>query len=76
MNIGELLKKGLDLVPLNGSKTGIGAVIVGAAAALSQLGIDPVQLAKEAIAHPTPIGIGILVLGTVHKVLKAKYPNA
>lgn len=63
------LEKVLSWLPFDGSKIKIGAFI----ALLGAAGIDPIALAKQVAANPSPIGIAIIALGVAHKLLKAKY---
>ena len=68
----KLLNKLLALLPFDESKVKIGAFL----SLLAVAGIDPVQLAKDVAANPSPIGLAILAIGVLHKILKAKFPDA
>lgn len=75
MKLGQFLKKALDLLPFNGHKFDIGALL-GSLALLGELGVSPddiLMAAKAIIANPSVPAIVLIVVGLVHKALKAKF---
>ena len=77
MKPSALLKKALDILPLNGSKLKLGALIalVGQLGSLIP-GLDFVSLFQAIISNPTRSGITLAVVGAVHKYLKSRFPEA
>lgn len=71
MKAGEFAKKALDTLPFNGNKTKIGTVITVLGVVQAVLPDVVVTLAS----NPTPVGLGLVVLGWLHKLLKIKYPS-
>lgn len=73
----KALKKILDLLPLDGSKLKFGALV----ALLGQVpllfpGINVLEIVKAILANPTKAGVIAVLVGAIHKFLKAKFPNA
>jgi len=77
MKASEILKKVLDLFPFNGSKLKLGSIfaIVGIIAQAFP-GVNFVLIIQQILANPTKAGVIAVVVGLVHKVLKAKFPDA
>ncbi len=76
MKAGGIIRKVLDLLPGNGSKLKFGALL----ALLGQLpllipGVDIMELLRLILENPTKSGIITVIIGAVHKVLKAKFPK-
>lgn len=77
MKPSEILKKVFDLLPFNGSKLKLGSLfaIVGIIAQAFP-GVNFVLIIQQILANPTKAGIIAVVVGLIHKVLKAKFPEA
>jgi len=74
MKASEILKKVLDLFPFNGSKLKLGSIFGIIAQAFP--GVNFVLIIQQILANPTKAGVIAVVVGLVHKVLKAKFPDA
>lgn len=73
----DVVKKILSAIPLDGSKTLIGLWLSLIGVVSHYLpGIDLMAVIQAIIANPTKAGITALVVGLVHKYLKARFPDA
>lgn len=74
--VAKVAKKILDLLPLNGSKLSFGGLlaIIGM---LGQIlpGVNLLEIVQAILANPTKAGIIAVIVGAVHKILKAKFPE-
>lgn len=70
-------KKVLALLPFDGSKLKIGSILI----LLGQLplilpGVNLLEIVQAIIANPTRAGVIAVIVGAVHKFLKAEFPDA
>lgn len=77
LNVSKITKKVLDLLPLNGSKVSLGAIFTLFGVIASYFpGVNLLEVVKAILANPTKAGITAVIVGLIHKVLKAKFPEA
>lgn len=72
----KLVEKILKLLPFDGSKTKLGALLAlwGMLRNLVP-DLDWVLVLEFVKSHPTPLGIVVFVLGILHRELKKKAPT-
>lgn len=75
MKLGKFFKSILDILPFNGHKLDLGAIMV-LIGGLGGFGIDPLVVLKDIAANPTGPGVALVIVGLAHKILKSKYGSA